>query len=135
MRPLVGREHRLPARLLVLPVPPTVAQERRRQWRAEARREGQTPSAARLALADWTLWLTNVPPEQLSVQEAGVLARVRWQIELLFKLWKSHGGLDDTRGQRAVRVLCEVYAKLLAMVVQHWTLLATAGPGLVCRHV
>jgi len=50
-----------------------------------------------------------------------------WQIELLFKLWKSEGGLARSRGHRANRVLCEVLAKLLALVVQHWVLL-TAGP-------
>jgi len=59
----------------------------------------------------------------LTVREALVLARARWQIELLFKLWKSHGHIDESRSGKPWRVLCEVYAKLLAMVVQHWLLL------------
>ena len=46
-----------------------------------------------------------------------------WQIELLFKLWKSHGQVDNSRSQQPWRILCEVYAKLLAMIVQHWVLL------------
>src|SRR5205807_10205668 len=99
-------------------------------------REGQTPSAARLALADSTLWLTNVPPEQLSVQEAGVLARVRWQIELLFKLWKRDRRLARWHNTQPAAVLCEVYAKLVGVLVQHWLLLVsgwtvprTAGGG------
>jgi IS4 transposase len=41
------------------------------------------------------------------------LYRVRWQIELLFKLWKSQGRLDKSLGHRGERVLCEVLAKLL----------------------
>jgi hypothetical protein len=49
---------------------------------------------------------------------------------LVFKLWKSHGGLARTRGRRAARVLCEVYAKLVGMVVQHWVLLASCGSAL-----
>ena len=48
-------------------------------------------SARRLAGADWNVYVTNIPVEHLSVLEAVVLAGVRWQIELLFKLWKSHG--------------------------------------------
>ena len=55
--------------------------------------------------------------------EALVLARARWQVELLFKLWKSEGRLDESRSADPQRVLCEVYAKLVAMVVQHWVLL------------
>ncbi len=45
-------------------------------------------------------------------------------MELLFKLWKSHGRIDESRSAKPWRMLCEVYAKLLAMVVQHWLLVA-----------
>ena len=41
---------------------------------------------------------------------------------MLFKLWKSHGGIDESRSDKPWRILCEVYAKVLAMVVQHWIL-------------
>jgi hypothetical protein len=119
----LGAQQRLPARLLAVRVPQEVADQRRRRLRATARDHGRTPSAARLAWCDWTLLVTNVPPELLSVREALVLARARWQIELLFKLWKSHGHIDESRSGKHWRVLCEVYAKLLAMVVQHWLLL------------
>ena len=61
----------------------------------------------------------------LSLEEALVLARCRWQLELLWKLWKSYGRIDESRSQNPWRVLCEIYAKLLGMLVQHWTLLAS----------
>ena len=125
-RPIhLGATHRLPARLLAVRVPQEVADQRRRRLRAEARRKGRAVSAVRLALAAWTILVTNVPPEMLSLQEALVLARTRWQIELLFKLWKSHGRVDESRSTKPWRVLCEVYAKLLAMVVQHWLFLVS----------
>ena len=66
--------------------------------------------------------MTNVPVELLSLDEALVLARVRWQIELLFKLWKQHGYIDEWRSKKPWAILCEVYAKLIAMVFQHWLL-------------
>jgi hypothetical protein len=119
----VGVEARLSARLLAVRVPQEVADERRRKIRAEAKRKGLSPSSARLAMAGWTVFITNASEEVLSLEEALVLGRARWQIELLFKLWKSHGRIDQSRSQKPWRVLCEVYAKLLAMVVQHWLLL------------
>ena len=56
-------------------------------------------------------------------QEALVLAKIRWQIELIFKLWKSHGLVDEWRTANPFRILCEVYAKLVGMVFHHWCFL------------
>jgi len=114
---------RLPARLVALRVSRAVAQERRRKVKAAAKREGQTPSARGLARADWTLVVTNVPPAQLTATEAWTVYRGRWQIELLFKRWKSLGGIDEWRSTNPDRILCEVYAKLLIVLAQHWVLL------------
>lgn len=118
---LVGKSQQLKARLLAVRVPQEVADQRRRRLREEAKRKGQMVSSERLALADWTILITNVPFEMLSLDEALLVARARWQIELLFKLWKSHGRSDESRSGKAWRVICDVYAKLLAMVLQHWT--------------
>lgn len=119
----IGVSHRLPVRLVAAHVPEEVANERRRKLKDEARHKGQTVSKARLRLANWTIYVTNVPVALLSLREAMVMARVRWQIELLFKLWKGHGRIDEWRSEKPWRILCEVYAKLIAMVIQHWLVL------------
>jgi hypothetical protein len=124
----LGVRWRLPARLLAQRVPPDVAEERRCKLHAQARHKSQAASHGRLALADWTILVTNAPVELLSLQEALVLARARWQIELLFKLWKQHGGIDKSRSRNPWRILCELYAKLLGMLIQHWLQLLSAWP-------
>jgi len=115
--------HRVPARLLAIRVAQEVADRRRHKLREEAQRRGKPVSQKRLALADWTILVTNVPAEMLSLRQAMILIRVRWQIELLFKLWKSHGRIDEWRSTNPWRILIEVYAKLLAMLIQHWLFL------------
>ena len=119
----LGARARLPARLLAAQAPKAVVDARRRKLRAAAKREGKAPPKATLALAGWTVYVTNVPAARLSLAEGFVLGRARWQIELVFKLWKSGGRLDESRSAAPWRVLCEVYAKLIALVVQHWLLL------------
>jgi hypothetical protein len=119
----LGVRERVPVRLIARLVPPQVAAQRRRRWRREARREGRAVSRARLALADWDAYITTAPPALLAAEEALALARARWQVELLFKLWKQHGRLGTSRSAQPWRVLCEVYAKLLALLIQHWCLL------------
>jgi hypothetical protein len=121
----LGVRQRLPARLLAVRVPAQVANQRRRRLRAEATQRGRTPSARQLAWCDWTILVTNTPVALLCLREALVLMRARWQVELLFKLWKSHGHIDESRSGKPWRALCEVFAKLLAMVVQHWLLLVS----------
>jgi Transposase DDE domain len=116
----LGCTQRLPVRLLAVRVPPEVANARRRGLKAAARKHGRTPTAESLAWADWTLLVTNAAATLLSLTEALVLLRARWQLELLFKLWKQHGKIDESRSTKPWRVLCEVWAKLLAVLVQHW---------------
>lgn len=118
---LGGRE-RLPCRLLALRVPAHVADLRRQRARAKAKDRGSRLSEAKLALCDWTILVTNVPAEKLNVAEAIALCRMRWQIELLFKLWKTGGGLGQWRSHKAESLLIEFYSKLLMLVVRHWVL-------------
>lgn len=119
----LGLKHSVPCRFLAMRVPASVAALRRQRQKTNARNRRRNVHADQSTLADWNVYATNVPCEMLSVQEAWVLARCRWQIELLFKLWKSEGHIDESRSEQPWRILCETYAKLLGMVVQHWLLL------------
>jgi hypothetical protein len=121
----LGVEERLPCRLLAVRVPPEVAEGRRRKLRQRAKGRGQTPSEKELALCDWTVYVTNAPVELLSLSEAFVLAKLRWQIEIVFKLWKSHLFIDEWRTKKPWRILCELYAKLIGALLQHWLLVVT----------
>lgn len=118
----LGAEDRLAGRLIARRAPAGVVRKRRQRLRDEARRRGEPVSERALALARWTVVVTNVPRDLLSVAEALELARMRWQIELVFKLWKSHGGIDEWSTSRPYKALSALYGKLLAMVVQHWTI-------------
>jgi hypothetical protein len=62
----------------------------------------------------------------LSFPEALVLLRERWQMELLYKLWKQDGQIDEWRTTNSWRVLCELYAKLIGLLLQHWLILLFA---------
>jgi hypothetical protein len=125
----IGTRWRLRLRLLAWRVAPEVAAKRRERLVKRAQKSGRPTSVAQSTLADWNVLVTNVPAELMGLREACVLARLRWQVELLFKLWKSGGRLDESAAVKPYRVLCELLAKLLGLVVQHWALL-TAGPSL-----
>lgn len=110
-------------RLLAERVPEEVVKQRHERYLEYIRVHQKPLNPLVLEMAHWTMVVTNVPASMLSIEQAFALLRARWQIELLFKLWKEHGLLDEWNGSKPWRVLCEVYAKLLAMVVQHWFVL------------
>jgi hypothetical protein len=119
-----GAAEQLPARLLLWKVPAEQAARRRAKMKENAQNQGRLPTQASLLWCDWNLMVTNVEQARLSFEEAYVLYGVRWQIELLFKLWKTHGQLGHSRSKKPERILCELYVKLLGVLVQHWLFLA-----------
>jgi hypothetical protein len=121
-----------PVRLLAVRLPEREAEQRRQRVRQEARQRGRPVSQKKLDLCEWNILITNAPAELLRLREAGAVRRVRWQVELVFKVFKSEGHIDETRSACPCRVLCELYAKLLGMVVQQWALLAAGYE--VLRH-
>jgi hypothetical protein len=119
----VGVKGRVKARLLLWKLPQEAAGRRRAKLKENAKKHGRTPTADILALCDWSLYITNVGKEKLTLKECFLLYSVRWQIELLFKLWKSHSQLGHSRSENSYRILCEVYLKLIVVLVQHWLVL------------
>lgn len=121
---LLGAQARLPVRLILVRVSEEVAEQRRARLRESAQDHGRQATPELLYLASWTMLVTNVPRARLSIAEAVVLLRLRWQIERLFRLWKAQGQIDEWRTRNPWRILCEVYAKLAAMVIQQWLIQA-----------
>lgn len=123
----LGAKQRLAARLVMVRVPPEVAAARRRALRTKAKKKGYTPSADKLALCACNVYVTNVPASLLDVDEVLALARARWQVECLFRHWKSDGHLARSRSQKPWRVVGEVLARLLALVVGDGQVQAACG--------
>jgi hypothetical protein len=120
---LVGVQARLPARLIMIRVPKEVAEQRQERLIEDAKKDGKQVTEEQLYLAHWILLITTVPVKRMSIAEALILVRLRWQIELLFKLWKTYGQVDEWQTKKPWRILCEFYGKLIAMLLQHWLLL------------
>jgi len=123
---LLGTERKVACRLVAWRVPEEVANRRRQKLIAEARRKsGRVPSKERLAWCDWTILVTNVAPNMLTPKEITVLYRARWQIELMFKRWKSLGLIAELTGSTVVQQMVRLWSRLLAVLVQHWLLLTS----------
>jgi len=97
--------------------------KRRQEIRDCAGRKHTQPSQVRLQLAGGNIYITNIGVDQLTAEQICVIARIRWQIELIFKCFKSLGKVDTSRSKKPYRILCEMYAKLLVAILRHWVML------------
>lgn len=113
----VGVRAQLPLRVVTFRLPPSVCEQRRRRAHATERKRGFSYTAEYMAMLDWNIYVTNVPVERLTGEAVSRVYRLRWQVELLFKLWKMQGALDEVAGRKTGRVMCELYAKLIGMAV------------------
>ena len=126
----IGKRKQLPAYLIAQRLTEAEANKRRRYIRHRAKRKCQTPSKTRLRLAGWNLYITNIEAHQLTPKQICVIVGIRWQVELMFKGFKSIGKLQDSTSEKPYRILSEIYAKLIALLIQHVIML---GAGY--RHI
>ena len=124
----VGDKVTVAGRLLALACPPQVVARRLTRLRKEAHRRRRAVSARQEELCHWTVLWTNVSAEQLTALQVWQMYRLRWQIELLIKRFKSEGGLGGTSSQNPARVEAEWYLKMLGQVVRNWLQLLSGGP-------
>jgi hypothetical protein len=116
---VLGSKNGLPVRLIMVKVPEDVVKERHERIHRAAQKHGRVPSKEVLELAHWTIVITNIPRKRAEYSSILVLLRLRWQIERLFRLWKEDGKIDEWRTKKPYRILCEMYAKMCALVIQH----------------
>jgi Transposase DDE domain len=111
---LLGAEQKVMVRLVALPVPEQIANERRRK--AKNRRDTRFKLSARnLALLGWNIFVTSVDSQTWDPETVQEVYGVRWRIEIIFKSWKSHFNLTKTPTGSAVQVEVIIWAKLFAI--------------------
>lgn len=112
-------KQRAPCRLICLRASVQQANERRRKLYQKSKDQGRIPTQTALAFCDWMLLITNVPKSLLPIDQAHALYRVRWQVELLFKQFKSILRVHQSNTACGSRLLCELLGKLLMAVIVH----------------
>jgi hypothetical protein len=117
---LLGAKTRIPVRIIAERLPAAAVAQRRTQLLENARRQRRTLAPLTLLLLEWNIFCTNVPATHWNGAQVIAAYAVRWQVELLFKLCKSQAGLDQFGNWHAPRILCQLYARLIALVLsQH----------------
>ena len=113
----VGKTKRLPTRLILQKMPKKVADEKRRVLRKDKGRKGVKVSKERLKFCDANAFITNLTEEEWTPYQVMKLYKIRWQIEILFKVWKSILKIGQVQRMKADRFMCLLYGQLIWAVI------------------
>jgi Transposase DDE domain len=114
---VLGAYERVPARLIALRMPEAIVNERRRQAYAVAKQRGYIPSHTYLTLLAWNLFVTNVPATIWSATTVGIAYSLRWQVELVFRGWKSGLHVATLTTTTKYSTLCYLYGRMLLILL------------------
>lgn len=119
MRVKMGADQstRVEVRLVCFRVSEEIANRRRSKMIKEAKKKGRTPSFQSLELTSWSIMVTNVPEEWIPSQMLWNVYALRWQIELIFKQFKSVLMIHNSNTQNVHRLKCEIYGKLIMAIL------------------
>jgi hypothetical protein len=114
---VLGASERIPPRLIAVRMPEAIVNERRRRAHAAAKKAGYTPSHAHLTLMAWNLFITNVPATVWPPKTVAVAYSLRWQVELVFRAWKSGLHVATLTTTTKYSTLCYLYGRMLLILL------------------
>jgi len=107
----------LSCRLVGCKLPDNIVNQRRRKANAAAsKKRGKAISKDYKLFLSYGLFITNLS-EEYTPDSIFIIYKLRWQVELIFKSWKSVLGIHKIHTAKESRVLCEVYGKLIIAVI------------------
>lgn len=114
----VGLEGSFRARVIIAVVPDEVKNKRLKAVAYKASNRNYTVQKEYKTWAGINVFVTNVKDEWLSFEKVMDIYRLRWQVELVFKTWKSYYKIDRYKTMRKERMECYLLATLLLVLLQ-----------------
>lgn len=118
----IGKEERVAVRIVILKVPAAVVNERIRKAKAHRYKRGNH-SRDYYQRLHYDIFITNVDEQVANAKQIAQLYRIRWQVEMLFKCFRSGFGVQRVLLDAAVvnagleRVNTTIYLLLMWMCV------------------
>jgi len=114
---LIGKKERFPCRMIITPAPQEVYKARIEKAEQQARKRGGQLTDNYKARAALNIFITNADAERLPANNILDIYRIRWQIELMFKVWKSLTNINVVGKMKMVRFEVQLIAKLIWLLV------------------
>lgn len=105
------------SRLILEKIPSSVYESRIRKASKDAKKKGRELSEEYKLRNRMNVHITNTDSESIPCELIRKVYCIRWQIELIFKAWKSSLGIDNVKQMKKERFETQLLAKLLLIVI------------------
>lgn len=109
----LGKRDRLPVRLVLQRVPDNVFEEKKEKIKASGKKKGGNISEERIAFCAVCAFITNLSVNDFEPSQIISFYRIRWQIEILFKAWKSIICFREVHSMNEHRFMCLLYGQMI----------------------
>jgi len=123
----IGRDEKFPVRLVIEVMPDEVFNRRLQKINKYNKKKGYQTSQDYRNRARLNLFISNIPLDMINGEAIAKIYKIRWQIELVFKIWKSIFGLDNITPMKYERLMCTLNARLLLVLVNWETFMVQRG--------
>ncbi|MEB9593708.1 IS4 family transposase [Bacillus cereus] len=113
----VGSKDKLPTRIVVYRCTEEQKQKRLHDRAIREKKKGITYTERTKLLQGITVYMTNIPTEWVPKEKIYDLYSLRWQIELLFKVWKSWFQIHRCKSIKQERLECHLYGQLISILL------------------
>ena len=110
-------EEKMPVRIIIEPVSDELRNKRITTVEKYNKRKGSKTSGLFKCRAGFNFIVTNLATSEYSAELIQKLYHLRWQIELVFKAWKSFLKINYIRKTSIDRIFCILYSKLVWAVL------------------
>ena len=117
MEVLVGEKEKFKVRLILQIVPQQVYEQRIRKREKLNKNRGYSTHEETKVRYKFNLFITNIEEDILPAKNVLPLYKLRWQVELMFKSWKSVFEVHKIHKMKKERYLCMLYVRLLLIVI------------------
>ncbi|WP_219375902.1 IS4 family transposase [Bacillus mycoides] len=111
----VGMTDKVPTRVIIHRL--TKEQKRLQDQTVREKKKGMEYSARSKRLSGINVYMTNTPTDIVPMGQVHDWYSLRWQIEILFKTWKSFFHIHHCKKIKRERLECHLYGKLIAILL------------------
>ncbi|EJQ94051.1 IS4 family transposase [Bacillus cereus] len=113
----VGMTDKVPTRVIVHRLTKEQQQKRLQDQAVREKKKGMKYSPRSKRLSGINVYMTNTPTDIVPMGQVHDWYSLRWQIEILFKTWKSFFHIHHCKKIKRERLECHLYGQLIAILL------------------